>query len=155
MIIKLINMKTIFILSCVLVLFVYYYSPQITGVLNRNFKELINRSLGVIFAAVGLFIQQKDDLFSIENMYVFYVVIFFSLVFILLISFIGNKINYKDIININRYDFFTCLLYFVIILCCFLYYMEFYSCFFSPDFLFSLNILFCLWVVFVMYVFRR
>ena len=149
-----INMNIILFLSYALVLFVYYYSPQVTAVLNINFKELINRSLGALFAAVGLFLQQKDTLFSIEKMYTFYVVILLALAFILLISFVGNKINYSDILNINRYDVITCLLYFVIISCSFLYYMEFYIYFLSPNYLFSLNIIFCLWVVAVMYLAR-
>ena len=134
-------------LSYVLVLLVYYYAPQKTNILNRNFKELINRSLGALFAAVGLFLQQKEEFFSIEKMYTFYVVIFLALTFILLISFVGNKINYRDIMNINRYDVFTCLIYFFIILFCFLYYMEYDIYFFTASYLFSINSAFCLWVV--------
>ena len=140
-------MNIFLFLSYVLVLLVYYYAPQKTNILNRNFKELINRSLGALFSTVGLFLQQKDKLFSIEKMYTFYVVIFLALAFILLISFVGNKMNYSDIININRYDIFTCLMYFFIILLCFLYYMEYDICIFTPSYLFSINIAFCLWIV--------
>ena len=88
------NMNIFLFLSYSIVLFVYNFFPNSINILNSSFNELIIRVLGFFFGVTGLFLQRKDDLFAIENMFVFYVVILLAITFVLLIAFVGNKIDY-------------------------------------------------------------
>ena len=139
-------MNILLLLSYALTLFVYSYSPNRTRVLNRDFEELINRSLGAIFAAIGLFLQRKEELFSIKRTFVFYAIGFLILSFVLLIAFVGNKIDFRKALNINGCDIVASLIYIIIISFCFLYYAGFTIYPFTPNYLFAINILFCLWI---------
>ena len=140
-------MNIFLFLSYSIVLFIYNFFPNRINILNSGFNELIIRVLGFIFGVTGLFLQRKDDLFSIENMFVFYVVILLAITFVLLIAFVGNKIDYSKLFNINQYDIITSLLSIFIMSYCFIYYGEFDIYPFSSGFLFIINILFCLWLI--------
>ena len=63
-------------LSYSIVLFIYNFFPNRINILNSSFNELIIRELGFFFGITGLFLQRKGELFAIENLFVFYAVIF-------------------------------------------------------------------------------
>ena len=105
------------------------------------------RLLSAFFGISGLFLQRKDELFAINNNFVFYVVITLAIIFVFLLAFVGNKIDYRNILNINLYDIITSILSLFIMSFCFLYYAGFDIYPFSSIFLLSTNILFSLWLM--------
>ena len=135
------------LLSYLLVLFIYSFFINRIIILNRSFNELFIRLLSTFFGISGLFLQRKSELYAINNMFVFYVVIILAIFFVLLLAFVGNKIDYNKILKINLYDIITSILSLFILSFCFLYYAGFDIYPFSSNFLFINNILFCLWLM--------